>query len=199
MKVAPVAMALPVSDDVMLEVGTLHQKLDHFFANIERRVLRVVEISVGNRDDALDIVQEAMIRFAQTYATRDATEWRPLFYRIAQNGARDWHRRRIVRQRVMKWFGEVADDSEETVLEQVPDRAGRGPRDTLQIEQAMGRLELALGELPARQVQAFTLRNFEGMNVAETAIAMGCSSGSVKTHYFRALKMLRARLGDHWE
>jgi RNA polymerase sigma-70 factor (ECF subfamily) len=172
--------------------------LNRFFVEVERRALRIAEISVRDRDEALDLVQDAMIKLAQKYADRPENEWTPLFYRILQNGIRDWHRRQAVRNRVMVWFGRSSKDEDEyDLIAQAEDTAGRAPDEELQNSEAMQGLELAVGQLPARQREAFMLRTFEGLNVAATAVAMGCSQGSVKTHYSRAIHTLRERLGEH--
>ena len=184
-------------EDVRLEHS---QALDRFLASVEKRAFRIAQMAVRNADDALDIVQGAMLRLAQSYGQRPAEEWKPLFYRILYNGIRDSQRRSSVRSRIFSlWPGNLRpdedgpDDPFENVSDGAPD-----PSERLMASEAIQRLERALGALPARQREAFTLRCLEGMDVAETAAAMGCSQGSVKTHYFRALGTLRAQLGDAW-
>jgi len=175
------------------------QQLNQFLMGVERRALRIAEISTRDRDEALDLVQEAMIKLARNYAERPGNEWAPLFYRILQNGIRDWHRRQKVRNRVMGWFGRSRnDDDDYDPIANAPDPAGREPAEKLQTDQAMQRLETAIGDLPARQREAFMLRTFEGLNVKGTAVAMKVSEGSVKTHYSRAVHALRDALGEHW-
>ena len=174
-------------------------KLNRFFADVEKRALRIAEISVRDRDEALDLVQDAMIKLARNYAGKPAEEWTPLFYRILQNRIRDWQRRQMVRNRVMVWFGKGNEDNDFDPVASAPDLAGRTPDDELESHEAMQDLEDALGELPARQREAFMLRTFEGLDVADTAAAMGCSAGSVKTHYSRAVHSLRETLGEHWQ
>jgi RNA polymerase sigma-70 factor (ECF subfamily) len=133
----------------------------------------------------------------RAYAARPAEEWKPLFYRILENRIRDLQRRRTVRGRVIAWlpFRGDDEDDEPDPIAQAPSPEPQPPR-RLELEQAVTALEKALGELPRRQQQAFLLRALEGLDVAETAAAMGCSQGSVKTHYFRALQALRAQLGE---
>ncbi len=175
------------------------RQLNQFLAEVERRALRIAEIAVRDRDEALDLVQDAMIKLARSYADRPGDEWPPLFYRILQNGVRDWHRRQKVRNRVMVWFGHGASrDDDYDIAATAPDPAGRTPDEQLQTHEAMQRLEVSIQELPGRQREAFMLRTFEGLDVAGTAVAMGCSEGSVKTHYSRAVHSLRDKLGDHW-
>jgi len=176
------------------------QELNRFLAEVEKRALRIAEISVRDRDEALDLVQEAMIKLVRNYADRPEAEWTPLFYRILQNGVRDWHRRQAVRNRVMVWFGRSRSDEQDfDPVASAPDPAGRTPDENVQSQEAMESLELAVAELPRRQREAFMLRTFEGLSVAGTAAAMGCSQGSVKTHYSRAIHSLRETLGEHWQ
>jgi RNA polymerase sigma-70 factor (ECF subfamily) len=182
--------------------GTLQRErqLNQFLAEVERRALRIAEIAVRDRDEALDLVQNAMIKLVNNYASRPQAEWTPLFYRILQNGVRDWHRRQKVKNRVMVWFGRGKGDNDEyDVVASAPDHAGRSPEQELQTGQAMQTLERAVHALPGRQREAFMLRTFEGLDVAGTAVAMGCSEGSVKTHYSRAVHTLRDKLGEHWQ
>jgi RNA polymerase sigma-70 factor (ECF subfamily) len=174
--------------------------LNRFLAGVERSALRIAEMAVRDRDDALDIVQGAMLRLARSYGRRPSEEWKPLFYRILYNGIRDSQRRRKVRSRIFGFFPGQRQDEDGEVgdpLDRVVD-AGPDPSQRVMAGEAMQRLEKALAGLPARQQEAFALRCLEGLDVAETATAMGCSEGSVKTHYFRALHTLRERLGEVW-
>ena len=171
--------------------------LDRFLSDVERRAYRIARIAVRNDDDALDIVQDAMLQLARRYGRRPAEEWRPLFFRILQNRIRDCLRRRKVRTQLMGWWPKSVEDADADPLDAIAD-AGPLPAQRVATSQAMHALELALAELPARQQEAFMLRNFEGLDVADTALAMRCSEGSVKTHYSRAVHALRERLGDVW-
>jgi RNA polymerase sigma-70 factor, ECF subfamily len=171
--------------------------LDQFLISVERRAFKIAQLGLRNDDDALDAVQDAMMKLVQSYAARPEEEWRPLFYRILANRIRDMQRRRTVRGRILSWLPQRDSEDEEEYdpIAQAPSPEVT-PARRLEIDEAIGVLETAVAELPPRQQQAFLLRNFEGLDVAETASAMGCSEGSVKTHYFRALETLRARLGE---
>ena len=176
------------------------RELDKFLADIERRAFRMAHIALRDVDDALDVVQDAMLKLVRNYATKPAAEWRPLFYRILENGIRDLQRRRTVRGRFMAWMPGPRDDPDgeaQDPLDSVADESPAVPQLLIQA-QAMEKLETSLRALPARQREAFMLRNFEGLDVAETATAMGCSQGSVKTHYSRAVHTLREELGEVW-
>jgi RNA polymerase sigma-70 factor (ECF subfamily) len=98
----------------------------------------------------------------------------------------------------MVWFGrKPSEDNDYDAIAAAPDVSGRAPDEELQNSEAMRSLETAVRELPARQREAFMLRTFEGLDVAGTAVAMGCSGGSVKTHYSRAIHALRKQLEEH--
>jgi RNA polymerase sigma-70 factor, ECF subfamily len=177
--------AAPKPEDAVLEYT---RELEKFLAEIERRAFRMAQVALRDPDDAMDVVQDTMLKLARNYAARPSAEWRPLFYRILENGIRDLQRRRSVRKRFMTWLPgakEDPDNEAQDPLENVADAAPPIPE------------ELMRG-LPARQREAFMLRNFEGLDVAETASAMGCSQGSVKTHYSRAVHTLREQLGEVW-
>jgi RNA polymerase sigma-70 factor, ECF subfamily len=174
--------------------------LNEFLASVEVKAFRIAQITLRNEEDALDVVQDAMFQLARAYSERPADEWKPLFYRILENRVRDVQRRRMVRNRVIAWlpFRRNAEDDElPDPIEQAVSPVA-GPVHQMQVDETMQALEAALQALPGRQRQAFLLRTMEGMDVAETAAAMGCSEGSVKTHYFRAVNALRTRLGDFW-
>lgn len=159
----------------------------------------MAEIATGNREDALDLVQEAMMGLCRSYADRDEAEWLPLFYRILQSRINDWYRRSRVRNRFRVWFGKPAADADlEDPLQAAPDTAAVGAVEQLQQDGALQALQAALQSLPLRQQQAFLLRGWEGLSTRDSAFAMGCSEGSVKTHYARALGHLREVLGEHW-
>jgi RNA polymerase sigma-70 factor (ECF subfamily) len=181
------------------EVGLkLAADLDTFLRDVERRAFRIAQITVRDRDEALDIVQEAMLSLATKYANRPQEEWPPLFYKILRNRVRDWHRRYAVRSRVLSFFGGQESDLPDPIVD-APGPRSDDPVEQLSRHEAIVELEGALGQLPARQREVFMLRNFEGLDVRETATAMGCTQGSVKTHYSRAIGKLRALLGDHWQ
>jgi RNA polymerase sigma-70 factor (ECF subfamily) len=176
------------------------RELERFLASVEKRAFKIAQIAVRDVDDALDIVQDSMLQLARRYAGRPPEEWKPLFHRILQNRIRDCQRRRMVRSKVFAWLpgrknaeGEDLEDPVNLAPSQDP-----GPGERMVMAGALEALEAALGTLPRRQQQAFLLRNFEGLDVAQTAAAMGCSEGSVKTHYFRAVQSLREALGEHW-
>jgi RNA polymerase sigma-70 factor (ECF subfamily) len=172
--------------------------LETFLAGVERKAFRIAQIALRHEADALDVVQDAMLQLSARYASRPTEEWRPLFYRILENRIRDVQRRRNVRGRVMALMPwRAAEDGDEAVdpIGQALD-GSPGPADQLESDEMLTALERALTALPNRQRQAFMLRNFEGLDVAGTALAMKCSQGSVKTHYFRAVQALRARLGE---
>jgi RNA polymerase sigma-70 factor, ECF subfamily len=175
---------------------TTSRALDQFLSGVEKRAFKIAQLGLRNDDDALDAVQDAMMKLVQSYSARPVEEWRPLFYRILANCIRDMQRRRTVRGRIMAWLPVRVDEDEEfDPIAEAPSHDA-GPAKRLELDEAIGVLETAVAELPPRQQQAFLLRNFEGLDVNETASAMGCSEGSVKTHYFRALESLRSRLGD---
>jgi len=199
---SPYSMPAALHGDVDLtdpEAQTRSRALNQFLAGVELKAFKIAQAALRHEDDALDAVQDAMLQLARAYADRPAQEWKPLFYRILENRIRDMQRRRTVRGRVIAWlpFRGDEDDEEPDPIAQAPSPEPQPPR-RLELEQAVGALEKALDGLPRRQQQAFLLRTLEGLDVAQTAAAMGCSEGSVKTHYFRALQALRARLGEFY-
>jgi RNA polymerase sigma-70 factor (ECF subfamily) len=168
--------------------------LDRFLRDVERRALRMAELSTGDREDALELVQDAMLGFVTRYGDKPAADWAPLFYRVLDSRILDHHRRTQVRRRWRVWLGR--DDEEADPLAQVADTHEPGPLQRLADAQTRAGLDAALRALPNRQRQAFLLRVWEGFDVAQTAAAMGCGEGSVKTHLSRALAALRERLDE---
>jgi RNA polymerase sigma-70 factor (ECF subfamily) len=172
------------------------QAIERFLRDIERRALRMAELATSNREEALDVVQDAMFGFVRHYGTRSPSEWSPLFWRVLDSRINDWHRRARVRGRWLGWFERGVDDDDDPIAV-APDPGEPGPLARMADGEASKALELALRALPLRQRQAFLLRMWEGLDVADTAAAMRCSEGSVKTHLFRALANLRTYLEAH--
>ena len=173
--------------------------LNRFLAGVERRAFHMARLAVKDVDEAMDIVQDTMLALVRKYADKAESEWPRLFHRILQNRITDWHRRRIVRNRVMTVLGRRdADDAAEDVdpIQLVADGPAADPAYRVQLDAISDRLAESVEALPHRQQQAFLLRTWEGLSVAETARAMRCSAGSVKTHYSRAIHRLRGELTE---
>jgi RNA polymerase sigma-70 factor (ECF subfamily) len=177
------------------------QELNDFLKSVERRAFKRAAYAVRNDDAALDIVQDSMIRLTQSYADRPSNEWPMLFQRILSNATLDWFRRQKVRNAVFMNIGDLEatvgdDDNDFDLLESLrTDQASNeGADDSASRLETLTQIEEEVGKLPARQREAFLMRYWEELDVAETAAAMGCSEGSVKTHCSRAVQALSKAL-----
>ena len=176
-------------------------EVSDFLAQVERRAYKQALFAVRDTDAALDIVQDAMLKLVENYATKPAQELPMLFQRILQNTIHDHFRRQKVRSTwttLLSALGQK-DDKEDDFdpLETLPVDSNSNWADPAQHQQqaeTVGLVEQALARLPARQREAFLLRYWEELDVAETAAAMGCSEGSVKTHCSRAVHALAEML-----
>jgi RNA polymerase sigma-70 factor (ECF subfamily) len=176
------------------------EELSDFLAGVERRAFKQTQFAVRDEDAALDIVQEAMIKLVTNYADRPPAELPLLFTRILQNATHDHFRRQKVRNTWVTLFSSLtpADEDDADPLETLEALEGteqaESAADKVEREQVVGIIEEEIGRLPARQREAFLLRYWEDFDVAETAAAMGCSEGSVKTHCSRATHALARAL-----
>lgn len=173
------------------------QALNRFLANVERRAYRMAEIATGNREHALDIVQDTMLALVKRYSDRPEDEWGPLFHRILQSRIRDWYRRSRVRNAVFGWLRNPGDEDSlhaPDPIQLAEDRTMPGPEHSANNDEIMQSTMDAVRKLPLRQQQTFLLRAWQGYDIAQTAQAMGISEGSVKTHYSRATRSLRQQL-----
>ena len=189
------AAALNPDATVAARVLQLPATIELFLAQVQRRAFRAAEFSLGNADDALDAVQDAMLRLHQHYRQQPAAEWAPLFWGILRRRITDLQRRRKVRSIVVGWLGTPGmEDADAPVWEPADPLAD--PAREVASRAAYADLGRALRALPRRQREAFMLRVLEGLDVGDTARAMGCSEGSVKTHLSRAMEALRRQLED---
>jgi RNA polymerase sigma-70 factor (ECF subfamily) len=180
------------------------QEMADFLESVERRAFRQAVYAVRNEDAALDIIQDAMLRLAQRYGDKPAAELPMLFQRILQNAITDHFRREKVRNLWTTLFsalspgGDSEESNEHDVLETIQAPAVGEVFETgaerVERTQVLAIIEQELERLPARQREAFLMRYWHDMDVAETALAMGCSEGSVKTHCSRATHTLAAAL-----
>lgn len=174
--------------------------MEQFLKSVETRSLRMLQIATGNSDDALDLMQDCMMKFVQAYKDKPKEQWKPLYYKIVQNRLKDWYRRTKVRSIIVKWIpGSTSShtDDDFDILDTM-EAPYSNVADDLESRQAIRKLVKHLRKLPPKQHQTFMLRAWEGLSVSETAIAMNCSNGTVKTHYARAVKKLRKTLEGVW-
>jgi RNA polymerase sigma-70 factor (ECF subfamily) len=176
-------------------------ELSAFLEAVERRAFKQAVFAVREQEAALDIVQDAMLRLAEKYGDRPAGELPLLFHRIMQNAIRDWFRRQKVRSlwtTLLSSLGPGRDDDERDPLEtlEASDESKReeAPSDQLERAQVLEIIDHEISRLPERQREAFIMRYWEELDVAETARRMRCSEGSVKTHCSRAAHALATAL-----
>lgn len=177
------------------------QQLDEFLASIEQRAFSMARIAVRNDADALDIVQDAMMKLVENYRDKSPGEWKPLFYRILQNRIMDFHRG-AKNRRLFVSSSQAANDSGNDDSFNLMDSAAvnvESPSGLLAAERLGTSLIAAIESLPLRQQQCFLLRGWEGLSVKETAAAMRLNGGSVKVHYSRALAKLKTVLEENRE
>jgi RNA polymerase sigma-70 factor (ECF subfamily) len=176
------------------------KELADFLAGVEKRAFKQTVYAVRDDDAALDIVQDAMIKLAEKYGDRPAAELPLLFQRILQNATHDYFRRQKVRNTWISLFSSFgnAEDDEFDPLETLESEGGsietESSEQKFERDQVLTLIDSEIQKLPARQREAFLMRYWEDMDVAETAAAMGCSEGSVKTHCSRATHALAAAL-----
>jgi RNA polymerase sigma-70 factor, ECF subfamily len=176
--------------------------LSAFLASVERRAFKQAVFAVRDEEAALDIVQDAMLRLSERYGDRAPEELAPLFQRIVQNAIRDWFRRQKVRNLWTTLLSSLAPgrdgDDDQDPLDTLPAAGDANredsPPDRLERVQVIEIIEQEVSRLPPRQREAFLMRYWEELDVAETAKAMGCSEGSVKTHCSRAAHALATAL-----
>ena len=185
-------------DGLFLMDSHTRQKLDQFFTQLESQAYKMAYVLTHNRDDALELVQDSMLKLVQSYAHKPAEEWKLLFFRILQNRIRDFHRRQAF-SRLFTALLPLPDKTNDEQISEAPDLQQKSPQQTLEISCEIKQLNVALNSLPLRQQQTFLLRAWQEFSTRETAYALGISEGSVKTHYSRALNQLRKILGDDYE
>ena len=167
--------------------------MEVFLKDIEKRAFRMAQLATFCEADALDIVQETMIKLVSKYHDREPSEWRPLFFKILENRILDWHRKQQVMKKIFFWRKYHPDSHEENVLiNEVGDRQ-YDPESQVQSEQLCKHLLACIESLPVKQQQCFLLRSWEGLSIKETAEVMNINANSVKTHYGRAIEKLKRR------
>jgi RNA polymerase sigma-70 factor (ECF subfamily) len=177
------------------------QELSDFLKSVEKRAFKRSIYHVRNEEAALDIVQDSMMKLAEHYGDKPVTELPMLFQRILSNCTLDWFRRQKTRNALfsnMSDFESASENGDFDLLETFSFDTGsqqtESAEDTTGRAQVLHEIELQIQNLPARQREAFLMRYWEDMDVAETAAAMGCSEGSVKTHCSRAVQALSKAL-----
>ena len=141
------------------------------------------------------------MKLAHSYGDKPIAELPMLFQRILSNTTLDWFRRRKTRSALFSNMSDFESAGEEgdfdilETLESLTDSEGtESAQDATERAQILREIEAEVKQLPGRQREAFLMRYWEEMDVTETAAAMGCSEGSVKTHCSRAVHALSKAL-----
>ena len=197
-QIQPCQLTLLASSQFLLAT---EQELSDFLKSVEKRAFKRAVYHVRNDESALDIVQDSMMKLAEHYGHKPANEFPMLFQRILSNCTLDWFRRQKVRNALfsnMSDFETEGEDDKFDLLEMLEPADGdlrtESAEQLTERAQTLKAIESEILELPGRQREAFLMRYWEELDVAETAVAMGCSQGSVKTHCFRAIQTLSGAL-----
>ena len=177
------------------------KELSDFLAGVEKRAFKRSLYHVRDEDAALDIVQDSMMKLAEHYADKPAEELPMLFQRILSNTTLDWFRRQKTRNALFSNYNDFGSDNEDESFDFLEILGGsdsapaaESAQDLLSRTETVRVIESEIEKLPGRQREAFLLRYWEELDVSETAAAMGCSEGSVKTHCSRAIQALHKAL-----
>ena len=178
------------------------QELSAFLKGVEKRAFKRSLFHVRDEEAALEIVQDSMLKLSQHYGDKPINELPMLFQRILSNSTLDWFRRQKTQKALFTHFSDLESSSDddggfdwlETYATNADEAAAHNVESLTERKQTLQSIEKEIQELPTRQREAFLMRYWEEMDVAETAAAMGCSEGSVKTHCFRAIQTLSKAL-----
>jgi len=175
---------------------SVHSSMDSFLASVEKQAYVIAMSACRDQQVALDVVQDSMLSMVKNYAGKEAQSWPPLFFKILNNRITDQHRKRGF-SRFTQWFGAGQDD--DTAPEAVDQLAASdfSPDALADSDELQQSMKTALENLTFKQQQALTLRLWQGLSVKETAVAMGISEGSVKTHLSRAVQEMRVHLEEY--
>lgn len=183
----------------------IQQTMSTFFAEVQPQAYRMARAALRDHEQALDIVQDCMLKLYEKYRDKTADDWRLLFFRIVTNRINDARRFRMLHQGkriLMSAFSkpEIADNADDIIdMLNQPVEDHDEQLDSLASQQLNDKLEIAMQKLPMQQRQVFMLREWQGFSIKETAQILECEIGTVKQHHYRALKALRQELAEFWD
>lgn len=180
--------------------------LNSFFIASQPQAYRMAKAALRDHEQALDIVQDSMLKMTEHYRDKAVEEWPLLFFRIVTNRINDARRfrmlyagKKLLLSSFRKADNEVTDDDVIDMLAESPSHGSGEQFDTLASQQLNDKLEVAMQKLPMQQRQVFMLREWQGFSIKEAADILGCEIGTIKQHHYRALRALRAELAEYWE
>ena len=199
----------PLYDSTLHGQGTINESLDSFLATVQRKAYHVAYGALWDEDLAMEVVQEAMLRFVEYYRDKPDGQWPALFRTVLNSKVNDQRRKRLLNSTKRKLvsltgmhLADAAPDEQllEAELPSAPHDEGiSDPEAGVTSSQLKARIDTALGTLAERQRQVFLLREHMGLSISETAEILGCSENSIKQHHFRAIRALRRLLSEVWD